>query len=89
MNSNNRPSRERLRDSIQCETIFRIIERGHDDSGVADVEIRVAGGKALTTEVQRRGHGEWDNVEASPLQPLEVFFRIGDQHNGVAVYKAA
>src|SRR6266516_573426 len=78
MDPPDRPVADELREDPERHAVPEIVERGHEDGAVRDVEIRVTRGKALSVEAQRRGHRQIDHLELRavlephPVEPLAV-----------------
>ena len=105
VNPHHRPIGDQLADESECDPIVRIIERGHENGAIRDVEIGVARRKPLAVEVQGRGHRQRDDLdlppvfEPHPLEPLAVLVQgaevgvvgvgLAAQHHGPRVDEAA
>ena len=64
--------RKQLRERVERGAVVRIVERGNQDETVRDIEIRVAGRKALAIEVNRRGHGKRRNAQAGAAEDFQI-----------------
>jgi|SRR5580704_13293041 hypothetical protein len=68
---------------MEGDAIVGIVEGGNDDEFVGDVEVRVAGGKALSIEINGRGHGKSFDAKrlavlvGHELQALEIVLEWG------------
>ena len=63
---------------VERVTVVGVIEGRHQHESVGDVEVRVAGRETLTLEDDRRGHGQFANIErllfeiAGGAQAIEI-----------------
>src|SRR6267378_8331313 len=96
---------EAFPEDAERHAILRIVEGGDEHGGIRDVEIRVARRQARAVEIQRRGHGQIDDVdgrtvlEPHSLQPFTVLGQgsvvrvvrvvLAAQHDGARVHEAA
>ena len=58
---------------VEREAVGGIVEHGHEDDLVGDVEIGVAGGKALAVEINGRGHGQRFDAQRIPVLIFHAF----------------
>src|SRR5215510_13734625 len=96
---------EYLSQNTEGDAVLRIVERGNEDRGVRDIEVRVAGGESPAVEQHGRGHRQVDDLESTAdfgqhvLEALTVFFQrrvvrvlrivLPAQHHAVGADEAA
>lgn len=95
---------EEVPKNIQCDTIVRVVEGGHEYQAVGDIEVRIAGGQPLTFKHERCGKRQFDDPvrlvvwgSSNPqtvqifLERFEIFIvavRFMRDHNRVRVDEA-
>src|SRR5215470_13393570 len=68
---------------VECFAIVGIVERGNEYKFVGNVEVRIAGGKPLAVEIDRRRHGQSLDAERVAVlifhgfEKSEVFLKSG------------
>src|SRR5579859_5188151 len=74
---------ENLGQNVEGEAVVAVVEGGHEDDAVGEVEIGVAGGDALIAEDDGARHGQLDDGELSAVrsargfQVMEIFGERG------------
>ena len=65
--------RKMFGDDVECHAIVGVVENRNEDKFVADIEIGVAGGEALTVEIDRRRHGKFFDAERLAVLVFHLF----------------
>ena len=55
-------------EGVEGVAVVQVVEGGHEDAGVGDVEVGVAGGEALALEEDGRGHGERHDFKGGAVE---------------------
>src|SRR6059058_6062218 len=81
VNPDHRPVAEQLGEQPKRSAVVRIVERGHENRAIGDVEIGVTRRKPLAVEVERRGQRQGDDLdlravfEPHPFEPLAILLQ--------------
>src|SRR5215471_3823866 len=63
---------DQLRQDAQCEAIFWVVERRHQNRRVANIEVRIAGRQPAAVEIERRRHGKGHKLGPRAILQPEV-----------------
>src|SRR5271157_807273 len=63
VNANYGPSGKCVGDDVERDAVVNVVKHWHQHKSICDVEVGVAGRKALPVEIDRGGHGELDYAQ--------------------------